>query len=117
MKILIYASKKNFALQKAERFFKERKIPYQLLDLKKHRLGGREIDLFAQKIGMLNLVDRKDKRAIEHPISHTNIEQVVKQELLENPLFLISPIVRKGNEITVGEDMKTWEKWVKDRNF
>ncbi|MBR4331743.1 MAG: ArsC family transcriptional regulator, partial [Clostridia bacterium] len=63
MNIQIYALKKNFDTQKAERFFKERRIPYQLLDLKKHKLGGRELALFARRIGAQNLVDRKNPDA------------------------------------------------------
>lgn len=47
MNIQIYAAKKNPDVLKAERFFKERRIPYQMMDLKKHKLGRRELELFA----------------------------------------------------------------------
>jgi arsenate reductase-like glutaredoxin family protein len=57
MNIIIYAGKKNFDTQKAERFFKERRIPYQLLDLKKHRLGQKELALFARRLGAQNLIE------------------------------------------------------------
>ena len=50
MNVQIYASKKNPDVLKAERFFKERRIPYQLVDLKKHRLGRRELELFAAAV-------------------------------------------------------------------
>ena len=45
--IQIYLSKNNFDAQKAQRFFKERRIPVQVMDLKKHKLGQRELELFA----------------------------------------------------------------------
>ena len=62
MNIQIYCGKKNFDAQKAERWFKERRIPIQALDLKKHRLGDREIQLMISSIGMENLIDRDDNR-------------------------------------------------------
>ena len=51
MNIQIYAAKKNPDVLKAERFFKERRIPYQMMDLKKHKLGRRELELFARAAG------------------------------------------------------------------
>ena len=62
MNIQIYCGKKNFDAQKAERWFKERRIPFQALDLKKHKLGEREIRLMLSAIGMENLIDREDKK-------------------------------------------------------
>lgn len=58
MSIQIYALKRNFDVQKAERFFKERRVPYQLLDLKKHKLGQREMALFVRRLGAQSLVGR-----------------------------------------------------------
>ena len=51
MNIQIYVNKKNPDVLKAERFFKERRVPYQLVDLKKHKLGERELQLFARAAG------------------------------------------------------------------
>lgn len=48
MNIQIYAAKKNPDVLKAERFFKERRIPYQTMDLKKHKLGRKELELFVR---------------------------------------------------------------------
>jgi len=113
MNIQIYALKKNFDTQKAERFFKERRIPYQLLDLKKHKLGGRELALFSRRIGAQNLVDRKNPDALSHPVAHTDDEAYILEALAENPRFLRTPIVRNGEKVTVGADEKTWEEWVR----
>lgn len=114
MNIQIYVSKKNFESQKAERFFKERKVPYQLMDLKKHKLGLRELELFAKGVGLENLVDYEDKKVKEHPVGHTNIRAVILETLQERPQFLRSPIVRNGNKVTVGEAQETWKQWVEE---
>ena len=62
MNIQIYSGKKNFDTQKAERWFKERRIPFQSLDLKKHKLGEREIRMMLQAFGPEKLIDREDKK-------------------------------------------------------
>ncbi|MBE5782474.1 MAG: ArsC family transcriptional regulator [Clostridiales bacterium] len=112
MNIQIYASKKNFDTQKAERFFKERRIPYQLLDLKKHKLGQRELMLFARRLGAQNLVDRQSPEALSHPIAHTDDDSYVLECLLEHPKFLRTPIVRNGEQVTLGADETTWNAWI-----
>lgn len=50
--IQLYISKKNFDAQKAERFFKERRVQVQVMDLKKHKLGERELQVMAKDVGM-----------------------------------------------------------------
>lgn len=112
MNIQIYALKRNFDTQKAERFFKERHIPYQLLDLKKHKLGQRELSLFARRLGTQNLVDRQSPEALSHPIAHTDDDQYVLECLLEHPKFLRTPIVRNGEQVTLGADEATWNAWI-----
>lgn len=111
MSVQIYALKKNFAVQKAERFFKERRVPAQLVDLKKHKLGPRELQLFARAAGgAKNLVDRENVNALSHPICHTDNEQVILDYLLEKPEFLRTPIVRDGQRVFIGEDAEAWQK-------
>ncbi|MBQ9263524.1 MAG: ArsC family transcriptional regulator [Clostridia bacterium] len=112
MNIIIYAGKKNFDTQKAERFFKERRVPYQLLDMKKHRLGQKELALFARKLGAENLVDKKNPAALSHPCAHTDDGTYILQCLLENPSFLRTPIVRNGEQVTLGADESVWNAWI-----
>ena len=112
MNIQIYVGKKNPDVLKAERFFKERRIPYQLLDLKKHKIGQREIALFARRLGAQNLVDRQNPEALSHPVAHTDDDSYVMECLLENPKFLRTPIVRNGEQVTLGADENTWNAWI-----
>lgn len=113
MNIQIYALKRNFDTQKAERFFKERRIPYQLLDLKKHKLGQRELTLFARRLGAENLVDRQNPDALSHPVAHTDDAAYILECLAEQPRFLRTPIVRNGEQVTLGADEGTWGEWLK----
>lgn len=112
MNVIIYALKKNFDTQKAERFFKERRIPYQLLDLNKHRLGQKELALFARRLGVEKLIDRKNPEALAHPAAHTDDGAYILETLLLNPRFLRTPIVRNGEQVTLGADEAAWNAWI-----
>lgn len=112
MNIIIYAGKKNFDVQKAERFFKERRVPYQLLDMKKHKLGQKELALFAGRLGAHALIDRKNPAALSHPAAHTDDESYILSTLREHPEFLTGPIVRNGDQVTLGADENTWNQWL-----
>jgi arsenate reductase-like glutaredoxin family protein len=109
--IQIYISKKNFDVQKAQRFFRERRITVQELDLKKHHLGEREVRTMAQAIGMQELVDREDKKVKEHPACYYDRAELLIPAIQENPWLLKTPIVRNGNKITSGFRPDIWESW------
>ncbi len=111
MNIQIYSGKKNFDAQKAERYFKERRIPFQNLDLKKHRLGEREIRLMISAIGTDALIDWEDKKVREHPACYYDRAELLIPAIQENPWLLKLPIVRNGNKMTIGYRPDEWDKW------
>lgn len=112
MNVQIYVSNRNPDVLKAERFFKERRIPYQLMDLKKHRLSKKELELFAAAAGAKALVDRSGKKALERPVAHMSTDSLILAELMNDPMALISPIVRNGSRVTVGANETEWKRWV-----
>ena len=112
MNIQIYAAKKNPDVLKAERFFKERRIPYQMMDLKKHKLGRRELELFARAAGGAQaLVDRSGQKALERPVAHMSSDSLILDALMDDPSALVSPIVRNGSKATVGAQEALWKEW------
>ena len=112
MNIQIYAAKKNPDVLKAERFFKERRIPYQMMDLKKHKLGRRELELFARAAGGAQaLVDRSGQKALERPVAHKSSDSLILDALMDDPSALVSPIVRNGSKATVGAQEAVWKEW------
>ncbi len=112
MNVQIYFNKKNPDVLKAERFFKERRVPCQLMDLKKHKLGARELQAFVNAVGAAALVDRDGKKALERPVAHMSTDSLIAAELLNDPAALRSPIVRNGNRVTVGAAEETWKLWM-----
>ena len=111
MNIQIYTGKSNFEAQKAERYFKERRIPFQSMDLKKHRLGEREIRLMLNAVGMEKLIDRNDRKVREHPACYFDRPELLIPAIQENPWLLNTPIVRNGDKITSGYRPDVWETW------
>ena len=111
MNIQIYCGKKNFDVQKAERYFKERRIPFQTMDLKKHRLGEREIRMMISAIGIEKLIDRDDKKVKEHPACYYDREDLLIPAIQENPWLIRVPIVRNGNRMTIGYQPDVWAQW------
>ncbi|MBQ3079319.1 MAG: ArsC family transcriptional regulator [Clostridia bacterium] len=112
MNIQIYAGKKNFDVQKSERYFKERKIPFTSVDLKKHKLGARELMLFIRAAGSARaLIDPDAKGEKADYIRHLTLENIIADVLLENPTLLKSPIVRNGNQLTIGFQPEVWAEW------
>lgn len=112
MNIQIYIGKKNFDTQKAERYFKERRIPYQSFDLKKHKLGEKEIHLMINALGIDRILDREDKKVKEHPACYYDREELLIPAIMENPWLLKTPVVRNGNKVTAGYRPSVWDEWV-----
>ena len=96
MNIQIFMSKKNFDCQKAERWFKERRIPFQSVDLIKKGL---------------NMIDTESKKYAESAVRFMSDKNMIRAQLLENPQLLRGPIVRNGRQATVGYHPEVWETW------
>lgn len=111
MNIQMYTGKKNFDTQKAERYFKERRIPFQVFDLKKHRLGEREVRLIVDAVGIDAVIDREDKKVREHPACYYDRADFVIRAIIDEPWLLKTPVVRNGNRITVGYRPEVWDNW------
>ena len=111
MNIQIFGVKKCFGTQKAERYFKERKIKYQFIDLNQKALSKGELDSVKASIGINNLINSKVKE-----YKTLNLDSIrsgiVKEEILfNNPRLYNTPIVRNGKIATVGYNPETWEAW------
>ncbi|MBR6977600.1 MAG: ArsC family transcriptional regulator [Lachnospiraceae bacterium] len=109
--IQLYVSKKNFDTQKAERFFKERGIKFQSVDLKEKGLSKGELQSVIQAAGGLDAVidpDCKDKdllALLAHLVPEDRFEKV-----LDNQQLLRQPIVRNGKKAAVGYQPEAWKK-------
>lgn len=111
MNIQIFGVKKSFDTQKAERYFKERKIKYQFVDLKLKEISRGELQSIKSAIGINNLIDNKSKEYNKLNIGSIRSGEVKEELLLNNPKLYITPIVRNGKLATAGYEPLIWEKW------
>ena len=111
MNIQIYALKKNFDVKKAERYFKERGIKYQLVDLGKKPLGARELDAICQAVGIGELIDTDSKLYPGSILRYTSGAEKQKEVLLSDLRLMRTPVVRNGRKATVGFRPDVWATW------
>ena len=104
---------KGFDTQKAERFFKERRIAYQRVDVLKYGIGRRELESVAAAVGLDALCDKESKAYRESVIAYTQSRDSILAGLMEKPQLLRLPIVRDGRRATVGYCPEIWEEWLK----
>jgi arsenate reductase-like glutaredoxin family protein len=109
MNIQIFGTKKCQDSRKAERYFKERSIPFQYVDLTVRGLSKGELDRVKAAVGLENLVDKAGKEYEKRNLKY--LVHNVEEMLLEHPLLLKTPIVRNGPKATVGYQPKTWDEW------
>ena len=112
MNIQIFGTKKCNDTKKAERFFKERGIKYQFIDMKEKGLSKGEFNSVATILGGIdNMIDEnsKDKDTL------ALIKYIVKEDrldkVLENQQILKTPIVRNGKKATIGYAVEVWKNW------
>lgn len=110
MNIQIFGSSRSFDTKKAQRWFKERRIPFQYVDLPSRGLSPREYQSVKQKIGFSALVDEKSK-AYEALYMPWITPQAQEEKLLEHPELFRTPIVRNGKDATVGYCPEVWAEW------
>ena len=84
MNIQIFGTRKCFDTKKAERWFKERRIKFQAVDLNRQGMSLEELNSVRQAVGLEAMVD---------------------------PSLLRTPVVRNGKQATVGYCPEVWEGW------
>lgn len=109
MNIQIFGKSKCFDTKKAERWFKERRIRFQSIDLKKYGMSRGELTGVRAAVGLEALVDPKHPDAAL--VRYLAYEQDKLDKLLDDPTLLATPIVRNGRQATVGYHPEVWESW------
>ena len=112
MNIQIFGTKKNFDSKKAERYFKERGIKYQFIDMKEKGLSKGEFHSVCQAIGGYDKLidtDCKDKDLLA--LITYIAEEDKAEKILENQSIIKVPVVRNGKQATVGYQPEIWKNW------
>ncbi|MDY3617413.1 arsenate reductase family protein [Agathobaculum sp.] len=110
MNIQIFGKTKCFDTKKAQRWFKERNIKFQMIDLAQKGMSKGELDSVRKAVGGLEpLLNPKAKGYAS--LAYLAFDEDKYQKLLEDPSLLRTPVVRNGRQATVGFQPDIWEKW------
>ncbi len=112
MNIQIFGTKKSFDTKKAQRWFKERRIKFQFIDLREKEMSKGELRSVMQAAGGIDALlnpSAKDEDALAL-VQHLAESQRF-DKLLENQQLLREPIVRNGKQATVGYCPEVWGGW------
>lgn len=109
MNIQIFGKSKCFDTKKAQRYFKERRVPFQNIDLLDKGISKGELKSVVAAVGLDALIDPK------HPdsplLQYLAYDEDKVEKLLEDPRLLKTPIVRNGRQATVGHCPEVWKEW------
>lgn len=112
MNVQIFGTKKCFDTKKAERYFKERGIKYQFIDMKEKGMSQGEFNSVKQAVGgiqaMIN-TDCKDKEALSRIQYASTINK--EKRVFEFQQLIKIPIVRNGKQATIGYEPEIWKGW------
>ena len=112
MNIQIFGTKKCNDTKKAERFFKERGIRYQFVDMREKGMSKGELTSVAQANGGVdNMIDQNAKDKDMLAMIKYIVEEDKLSKILENQHILRTPIVRNGKQSTLGYQPDVWKKW------
>lgn len=112
MNIQIFGTKKCFDTKKAERFFKERKVQFQFIDLNEKSMSKGEFNSVLNSININDLINSKSKEYTKLNFNNIRSAEIKAELLLKNQKVMNTPIVRNGKEATVGYNVDVWNKWL-----
>ena len=112
MNIQIFGKSKCFDSKKAERYFKERRIKYQYIDLLRYGLSPKEFDAVLRGVGGVDhLIDWDSKDEQITLMRYMDDVRAKEDKVYDQPKLMKSPIVRNGKQVTVGYCSDIWAKW------
>jgi Spx/MgsR family transcriptional regulator len=110
MNLQIFGTKKCKETKKAEMFFKERRIPFQLINLAEKAMSKGEIQSVLSSVKIDDLIDTESKVYTDKNLKYMVYDKL--DTLVENPLLLKTPIVRDGKKATIGFQPEIWKTWI-----
>lgn len=112
MNIQIFGKNKCFDTKKAERWFKERRIKYQYIDLVRYGMSGKEFDSVLRAVGGVDhLVDWESKHQEVTNMNYMDDPRSKEDKLFDDPSLMKTPVVRNGKQATVGYCPEIWAAW------
>ncbi len=109
MNIQIFGKSKCFDTKKAERYFKERRVKFQAVDVVRYGMSRGELTSVMRSVGLEALVDWTHPDAAL--LKYLAFDEDKLEKLVENPKLIKTPVVRNGRQATVGYQPDVWKTW------
>lgn len=107
----MFGLKSSPATRAAERFFKERRVTIQFVDLVRRPMARAEIKRFIDRFGLLELLDREGKAYIDAGLKYLKVDDSELLAKIErDPKLLRLPLVRAGSHLSLGHDESAWKE-------
>jgi arsenate reductase (glutaredoxin) len=108
--IQIFGVKNSPATRAAERFFTERRVVVQMVDLKKKAIAPGEIKRFVDRFGWNGLLDTEGKTYVDGGLKYLKLSEAeLMQRIEREPSLLRLPLVRGGKLVSIGQDEESWK--------
>ncbi|HSM79115.1 MAG TPA: ArsC/Spx/MgsR family protein [Bryobacteraceae bacterium] len=108
--VQIFGLKNSQATRAAERFFKERRVAIQLVDLKQRPMAPAEIRRFAERFGLRSLLDVGGAAYVDAGLKYLKLsDSDILAKIERDPKLLLLPLIRAGGKLSVGRDEESWK--------
>ncbi|WP_303203576.1 arsenate reductase family protein [Raoultibacter timonensis] len=112
MNIQVFGTKKSFDTKKAQRYFKERRVKFQFIDLKEKGMSKGELESVCRAVGGIDkLIDPQAKDGDTVALLAYLAPEQKFDKVLENQHVIAEPVVRNGKQATVGYAPEIWKTW------
>ena len=112
MNIQIFGRSKCFDTRKAERYFKERRIKYQYIDLDRYGMSSKEFDSVLRAVGGIDSLINWDARSDAVTLMrYTEDVRRKEDKVFDDPSLMKTPVVRNGKLATTGYQPDIWSNW------
>ena len=112
--VQIFGLENDQATRSALRFFKERRMPISFVDLRRRAIAPGELRRFVERLGARALLDDTSKAYREAGLGYVRMgDAEIVERVLADPRLMRLPLIRRGNDVTVGRDEPAWTAWFK----
>jgi len=109
--VQIFGTRNSQATRAAERFFKERRVTIQFVDLKQKPMVRAEMKRFIDRFALAGLLDADGKAYNDGGLKYLKLsDSELLQKIEQNPQLLRLPLIRAANRLSVGQDEDSWKE-------
>jgi arsenate reductase (glutaredoxin) len=110
--VQLFGLAKSQTTRKAQRFFKERRIPFHFVDLQVRAPSPGELRHWVQRFGVQPLLDPGSRSYVEQGLRYVSAsDEDWIRRIIADPTVLRLPLARCGTDLAVGDDLKAWQRF------